>query len=60
MRQSLSAGSGMGSPATHQQEMIAKRFSEIHYDYVQEFKATSVRSNTPTCCPMSPDVNNVL
>lgn len=31
------------SPSGHQQEMIVRRFTEIHYDYATEFKGTCVR-----------------
>ena len=40
MRNSIQ--SNIQSPSTHQQEVIVKRFSEIHYDYLSEFKSTSV------------------
>ena len=40
MRSSIQ--SNIQSPSTHQQEVIVKRFSEIHYDYLSEFKSTSV------------------
>ena len=42
MRSSIQ--SSIQSPSTHQQEVIVKRFSEIHYDYLSEFKSTSVRN----------------